>query len=297
MPDSYDLISAREHYLSQPLVHNFCCYLALYLNGKEFSPHYTTELLKPRVNYVFVDLEDAYRQYRLEKDNEHFFIRSQELRPQLLAAMREKNLLALISTIQEIFGEKHILKNNLDWFEEHGEEVFTLIDYACQQLTEESPDFDAFGRPYGPRMSAFLSRLYALLLGSTISYDSRISAGLCLFIREFCITHQIALPQELSLARLQGWGKGKTENGRNASWGDNQFKSVDRIKKRPLKERTFAQSVIHASWLVNESIRLARQTQIKANWLEDEWAIRKVEAAFYMMGTRLPTYVEGQATF
>ena len=63
MSESYPLISAREHYLSIPVIENFCRYLACYLNGRTFAPAYTTETLRPKVHYCFVNLEDAYEQY------------------------------------------------------------------------------------------------------------------------------------------------------------------------------------------------------------------------------------------
>ena len=51
MSESYSLISAREHYLSIPVIENFCRYLACYLNGRTFDPAYTTETLRPKVHY------------------------------------------------------------------------------------------------------------------------------------------------------------------------------------------------------------------------------------------------------
>lgn len=81
-------------------------------------------------------------------------------------------------------------------------------------------------------MSSFLSRLYSILLPDSITYDSRVAATMGLFIREFCVLHKINLPEELCLIRLQGWGKDKKENGRNAGWGTNEFPSIDKIKKR-----------------------------------------------------------------
>ncbi len=95
----------------------------------------------------------------------------------------------------------------------------------------------------------------------------------------------------------RGGGKDKKENGRNASWGNNNFPPIDKIKKRPLKERSYAKSNITASWLVNESIRLARLSQSCPDWIKSDHALRNVEASLYMMGARLPVYREGEATF
>lgn len=81
MLSSYSLISAREHCLSLPVVENFCRYFALYLLGKNFDPAYTTETRRPKVNYCFVNLEDAYEQYMLEPENKAFYERIEKMRP------------------------------------------------------------------------------------------------------------------------------------------------------------------------------------------------------------------------
>lgn len=54
-----------------------------------------------------------------------------------------------------------------------------------------------------------------------------------------------------------------------------------------MRERTFAQSNILASWVVTEAIAKARNKK-GAEWLEGIYPIRKVEASLYMMGAELP---------
>ena len=297
MLSSYSLISAREHCLSLPVVENFCRYFALYLLGKNFDPAYTTETRRPRVNYCFVNLEDAYEQYLLEPENVAFFERIEKMRPLLQEALKAKDSVRLHQLILDVMPSRLIVKNNAQWLQDHEDELANLVSFACEQFSDESPDYDAFGRQYGPRMSSFLSRLYSIILLNSITFDSRVAAGLELFIREFCLTHKIDLPEELRLVRLQGWGKDKKENGRNASWGNNNFPPIDKIKKRPLKERSYAKSNITASWLVNESIRLARLSPSCPDWIKSDRALRNVEASLYMMGARLPVYREGEATF
>lgn len=297
MSESYSLISAREHYLSIPVIENFCRYLACYLNGRTFAPAYTTETLRPKVHYCFVNLEDAYEQYMQEPDNAALIERSEEMRPLMIEALKANDSVKLHQLILDVMPSRLIVKNNTQWLQNQENDLCTLVKFACEQFSDESPDYDAFGRQYGPRMSSFLSRLYSILLPDSITYDSRVAATMGLFIREFCVVHKRDLPEELCLIRLQGWGKDKKENGRNAGWGTNEFPSIDKIKKRPLKERSYAKSNILASWLVNESIRLARQSQDCPAWIKEGNAVRKVEAAFYMMGAKLPLYREGEPTF
>ena len=95
MSESYSLISAREHYLSIPVIENFCRYLACYLNGRTFDPAYTTETLRPKVHYCFVNLEDAYEQYMQEPHNATLIERSEEMRPLMLEALKANDSVKL----------------------------------------------------------------------------------------------------------------------------------------------------------------------------------------------------------
>lgn len=104
----------------------------------------------------------------------------------------------------------------------------------------------------------------------------------------FCISRDIKLPKELQLGSLQGWGKTKKDKGRDASWNGNVFQRLDTMKKRPMRERTFANSNVLASWAVAEAIRKAKANKKGSAWLEGPYPIRKVEAALFMLGAELP---------
>ena len=60
------------------------------------------------------------------------------------------------------------------------------------------------------------------------------------------------------------------------------------MKKRPMRERTFANSNVLASWAVTEAIRKAKANKKGSAWLEGPYPIRKVEAALFMLGAELP---------
>ena len=54
------MISAREHYLMQPVVDAFTDYLAEYIAGRVFDPPYLTQTYRPKAQYCFTSLEDAW---------------------------------------------------------------------------------------------------------------------------------------------------------------------------------------------------------------------------------------------
>lgn len=109
-------------------------------------------------------------------------------------------------------------------------------------------------------------------------------------VRSFCIEKGMDLPPDLQFGRIQGWGKDKKDNGRNASWGMNEFPSIDRIKKQPKRESTYARNNILATWLVVEAVRLAkeRMKDVPDFWLHTPEAMRRVEAALFMVGAEVP---------
>ncbi|HIU84460.1 MAG TPA: hypothetical protein IAC66_03720 [Candidatus Aphodousia gallistercoris] len=282
------LISAREHYLSCAPVDGFCRYLAQFLGGRLFDPVYTTETLRPKAFYCIAGLEDAYEQFLLEADNKAYFLRMQHLRDPMLKALAENNNTGLHELIVKLYEGRLISKNSRQWLHENEPHLCELIAFACEVLKSDSPEPRLFGVPDGPGMSAFLSRIYAIMIGNFIAYESRIVAALCLFIREYCRGQDMDLPKELSLGRIQGWGKGKKDNGRNASWERGDFFSVDTLKRRHQRESEYAFSNIKASWMVNRAVELARR-EARPAWLEADFPVRRIEAALYMMGAKLPS--------
>lgn len=290
MSTDYDLISARYHYLTTDVVVDFCQYLADYLTIRDFDPPYLTQTLRPKCQYVFTSFEDAWNQYSWEITNQDMLDRIRRYQAPLRQAVLDRDDEKTAELIHNLFAQKLIASNNQDWFDEHQKGLAELLHFACEKLTDPSPEFFSFGRDYGPRMTASLSKIYAILIGDFLSYESRVVAGLCFMVRSFCMERGIDLPPELQLGRIQGWGKSKKDNGRNASWGTNEFPSIDRIKKKATRESHYARSNILASWLVIEAVRLAQERNLGKNdyWLNTPEAMRRVEAAFYMLGAKLP---------
>ena len=72
MSESYSLISAKDHYLSQPVVADFVSYLADYFCGEIFDPPYLTQTLRPKACFCFTSLQDAWEQYIQMAPNHEF---------------------------------------------------------------------------------------------------------------------------------------------------------------------------------------------------------------------------------
>lgn len=288
MSESYSLISAREHFLSQPVVSSFTSYLAEYIAGRVFDPPYLTQTYRPKAQYCFTSLEDAWDQYIQEDSNRRFEQDLLEYESQLRETIRKRDDDAFIGLVQKIFAARPlVLRSNIEKIKVV-KNLTENIDYACGVLSTDSPDYMVFGRVYGPAMSSFYSRIYATLIADFITYESRVCAALCYLIREYCLFCGIDLPEDLNWGSLHGWGKTNGDVSRNASWENNLFLPLDRIKKRPMRERTFARSNILASWCVTDAIAKAKKNPKGTKWLEGIYPIRKVEASLYMLGAELP---------
>lgn len=287
MSESYSLISAREHFLSLPEVSAFADYLSDYIAGRAFNPPYLTQTYRPRVQYCFVSFEDAWDQYIQETTNRRFEDDLLAYESALREAVEKKNDDAFIEITKKIFAARPlVLRSNIKKIEAV-KNMTDKIDCACRELESDSPNYSIFGRAYGPAMSSFYSRLYATLIPDFITYESRVSAALCYLIREYCLFCGMDLPKTLNWGSLHGWGKDYGDHSRNASWENNVFEPLDRIKKRPMRERTFARGNSLASWVVVEAIKRAKSKK-GCEWLDGIYPIRKVEASLYMMGAELP---------
>ena len=284
---------ARDHYLSLPVVDGFTSYLARRLAGCVFDPPYLTQLHRPKIEYCFTSIQDAWEQYIQEPPNVQFEQAILECEDPLRKALYQFDDKGFIEVVKRMFANReNLAKSNLPTLEKMQYPCESIL-CAVRELSSDSPEVDTFGSVGGPRITAFFSRIYSTLIPDFLTYDSRIAAALCYFIREYCVSQKIDLPEELRLGCIQGWGKDKKEMGRNPSWGTNTFVVFDRIKKRPLKERTFALSNYRASWLVSDAIAKARKhDSVGSAWISHPRGIRKVEGAFYMIGIELPPHEE-----
>lgn len=282
------LISAKEYYLSIDVVDAFSHFLADYLSARAFESPYLTENLRPKTYYCFVSIQDAYEQFMMEQKNIDLEARADQYREPIREAFLAHDDERLYELINALYDER-LQKRNNEWLLGVDLSVSDLIGYGYEQFKSESPDYRLFGVKHGPRMTSNLSRIYSLLIDDFLTYESRVVATLCYFIREFCLEKGIKLPEELQFYRLQGWGKDKKVNERNASWGDNIFPSLDAVKKQPKRESEFAKSNCLASWVCMRAIEIALERP-EGQWLKGDRPLRKLQAAFFMMGARLPSY-------
>lgn len=192
------MISAREHYLMQPVVDAFTDYLADYIAGRVFDPPYLTQTYRPKAQYCFTSLQDAWEQYIQEVPNREFQERLIRYEKPLKEVIDKRDDEAFIQIVIDMFGEDSlVLNSNLETLQA-SKNLCECTAYACSQLADDSPEYTVFGKDFGPRMSSFHSRIYATLLPDFITYESRVCAALCYFIH-------IASAKTLSFRRSFNW--------------------------------------------------------------------------------------------
>lgn len=175
------MISAREHYLMQPVVDAFTDYLAEYIAGRVFDPPYLTQTYRPKAQYCFTSLQDAWEQYIQEAPNREFQNRLIHYEKPLKEVIDKRDDSAFIQIVIDMFGKDSlVLKSNLEALLT-SKNLCECTAYACSQLADDSPEYTVFGKDFGPRMSSFHSRIYATLLPDFITYESRVCAALCYF--------------------------------------------------------------------------------------------------------------------
>ena len=111
MSESYSLISAREHYLMQPVVDAFTDYLAEYIAGRVFDPPYLTQTYRPKAQYCFTSLEDAWEQYIQEAPNREFQNRLIHYEKPLKEVIDKRDDSAFIQIVIDMFGKDSLVLN------------------------------------------------------------------------------------------------------------------------------------------------------------------------------------------
>ena len=198
MFESDSLIPAREHFLSLPEVSAFADYLADYIAGRSFDPPYLTQTYRPKAEYCFVSFEDAWDQYIQEESNRRFEDDLLTYENALKEAVKARKDDEFIELTKKIFAARHlVLRSNINKIAEV-KNLTDKIDCGCREFASDSPNWDIFGRVYGPAMSSFYSRIYATLIPDFITYESRVSAALCYLIREYSLFCGMDLPKSLN---------------------------------------------------------------------------------------------------
>ena len=106
------MISAREHYLMQPVVDAFTDYLAEYIAGRVFDPPYLTQTYRPKAQYCFTSLEDAWEQYIQEAPNREFQNRLIHYEKPLKEVIDKRDDEAFIQIVIDMFGEDSLVLNS-----------------------------------------------------------------------------------------------------------------------------------------------------------------------------------------
>ena len=139
------MISAREHYLMQPVVDAFTDYLADYIAGRVFDPPYLTQTYRPKAQYCFTSLQDAWEQYIQEVPNREFQERLIRYEKPLKEVIDKRDDEAFIQIVIDMFGEDSlVLNSNLETLQA-SKNLCECTAYACSQLADDSPEYTIFG--------------------------------------------------------------------------------------------------------------------------------------------------------
>ena len=274
----------KQSFLSQPEVALFKDRLANWLSGDRFMEHpfhlrdkalpidfprhfsaSTLETCFDHYHWGGLDYEDNRKQRELLHQN---------LQQALSSADTDALLAALDAALRWSTGGKGIklYSQNQEWAEAHKDTLTAHMREALQTLESDNPDTEAFNERL--RMNVGFTKVYALASDKLIMYDGRIGAALGLLARQHCMRKRMDLPAALCFP----WAPGASSLNRNPS--------DERYHFRQLANRGgfHAEWMARASWLVTAAIE-----QAQAPWCKGPDALRRVEAALFMLGYEIPT--------
>ena len=131
----------------------------------------------------------------------------------------------------------------------------------------------------GPRINGLLSRWYALVCESSMVYDGRIGAALCLMVRRFCeSTGRAGVPPPLAFR----WGPAASGGARNRdpSVGALRFERLSAAGGSP-----WAIANLRATWIFQEAMERS-----SAGWCGNADGLRRIEAALFTIGFEVPSH-------
>lgn len=280
---------SRNQYLNEvPAVSEFVDYFTKVLSGEisvgEFWPGYDEKfgVTRPTEEWRLQDLRYEWGGASLARST--WTLRP--LRTALRMAGSEKARPdVLLEAMKGIFDwgmDARSAKHNHDWALKQGDSIVDLYLAASAELASDRPDYGVFDRA---RMNAGYTKVYAIPSLHMIIYDSRVAAGFCWLVRRFLLAHPDHLGHGLPPGLRFGIPPGLDNPLRDPSCDTVRF---PRLSNSP----SWAQSNVHASWIITEAI--AKVAPLR--WCRGPFALRRVEAALFMLGYRIDPENKGQPT-
>ena len=276
----------KKDYLNQEVVANFVSYLAKLINGTEaLAFEYRFHRQKAPADFVELagtaqTLEDLFKRYWW--DRKYYDANANALAGFQKAIRFEldrptcklSEVRSAVKAIMEWGLMPNAAAENMAWADLQGKDFPSLLLEGKKALESENPNFEIFPRV---RMNAGYTKVFSLLCDRIIIYDGRVGAALCWLIRQFLkkAAHSGPVPQALAFR----WAKGTGKNPKNRNPSGDGFK----FSQLARNEKSWARANVHASWILD-----AARLKSGADWCKGEDGLRKVEAAFFMLGYALP---------
>ena len=279
----------KNDYLDQKIVAHFVSYLTDLINGEEvlgFAYHFLPQHAPADFDQIFglagtaQTFEDLFKRYWW--DSQYYDANANALAGFQKAiriafkspTIKPSEVRSAVEKIMEWGLMPNAAAKNMAWADLQGKDFPGLLLEGKKALESESPNFGIFPRV---RMNAGYTKVFSLLCDGIIIYDGRVGAALCWLVRQFLkkAVHSGPVPQALAFR----WAKGTGENPQNRNPAGEGFK----FSQLARDEKSWARANVYASWILD-----AARLKSGALWCSGEEGLRKVEAAFFMLGYALP---------
>jgi len=282
----------KKDYLNQKIVADFVIYLTNLINGEEalafeycFRSQHAPADFQQKLGLAGTaqTLEDLFKRYWW--DGQYYDANAKALekfQTAICSALASPTIeLSEVRSAVKAVMEWGLMPNaaakNLAWAQLQGENLPGLLLEGKRELESEKPNFGIFPRV---RMNAGYTKVFSLLCDGIIIYDGRVGAALCWLVRQFL---NKAVPSEpVPQALAFRWAKGTGNNPQNRNPTGDGFEFAQLLGSVAGQE-SWARANVHASWILD-----AARLKSGALWCKGEEGLRKVEAAFFMLGYALP---------
>ncbi len=296
----------KSDYLRRDVVKNFVGYLARLLDGAAFEHSFIIRDRKLPPNYkkrflmdgllTIRSLAEAFDRYWWNREdfsqNKAGLDAVASIIRQAIASEGEEESIAVAKSLHSVHKvlewgaggtELSLYTANYGWATKLGPKLLGRLKAGRTEMASDNPRVEAFSRPDGPRMNAGFTKYYSLACGdNVVIYDGRVGAALGLLVREFCISINCQkVPPELRFH----WGP-QNPGKRGAAFALNRNPSTGPYVFPKLPARggsTWATANILANWVLGAAI-----AQTKATWCKGQDGLRRVEAALFTIGYKIP---------
>lgn len=279
-------------YLSQPEVKGFVEFMVKVLNGSHqlnfpysFHPNHAPSCFNGKFGLVgtAATLEDLFNRYWWDRQ---YYIHNSTVLQCLQKSLGisisgnhpvTSNIIKAVKGVMDWGVTPRAAAHNMAWAARQGNGLAKALIAGQAQLNSDSPNFSVF---QVIRMNAGYTKVFSLICENIIIYDGRVGAALGWLVRQFLVSakpnHFGPVPESLAFL----WGSGRGGHLRNPSVGELNFL---RLANNSHGSQAWARVNVHASWILQDAL-----SKSSSSWCSDPYGLRKIEAALFMLGYKLP---------